>query len=203
MLDLSCICYQLGQDSDIILAGLAAVTALVGGIPEAVSLGVEGTVGQQQSEPVGVHALVKGHISRLVGGISSETVKGNYEGRLTVYKFQRRDHDRAVPSFGVVDVVDLAAGSLHKAYGSFQNGAFRERLLLVVVLGPLLLIGEGRLHFRSDHLKFLYTGVPIIQVSAKGRDFALQFSVLGREGFKGLFERLGLRLQFRYLLVGG
>ena len=41
VLDCHCFCCELGQIGDIILAGLAAIAAVVGGVPKGVSLGVE------------------------------------------------------------------------------------------------------------------------------------------------------------------
>ena len=72
VVDCHCFCCELGQIGDIIFAGLAAIPAVVGGVPKGASLGVALAValagGQEESEAVGVHALVEGE----VGGVSAE-----------------------------------------------------------------------------------------------------------------------------------
>ena len=51
VLDLLCACYQLSQISDIILAGLAAIAAPVGGVPELVSPAVSVPLGSNRANP--------------------------------------------------------------------------------------------------------------------------------------------------------
>ncbi len=60
VLDCHCFCYELGQIGDIILAGLAAIAAVVGWVPELITRAVEGAVWQQEGESLGVDALVEG-----------------------------------------------------------------------------------------------------------------------------------------------
>ena len=101
----------------------------------------------------------------------------------------------------MVDVVDLASGILRQSDGPFQSGPLRQGQPFVLTLRPLLLVGEKRLQFGCDFLKFLDSGIPIFQMLSKDRDFALQFSVLACKDFERLFQRTDRRLQLEHPFV--
>ena len=116
--------YKMRQIGDVVLAGLAGTAALVGGVPEALSLGIPYPVGEQKAEPVPDNPLVQGHVDAVIGGITSEAVEGHDE-RVPLDRFQRHHQYCGLFPVGVVDVVDLAPGSFGQADGPFQVGAFR------------------------------------------------------------------------------
>ena len=128
---------------------------------------------------------MEGHVSGLVSGVSSEAVQGDDERCLAVYDFRGQDQDCAVAASGVVYVVDLASGGLGKCSGHLDGVALGLRPPLVLVLGPLLFIGEGGGSLGCGLLKLLNAGVALVKGLAKGRDFGFQRGVLVGERLEG------------------